>query len=105
MGDGEYPFGGQYIEVHGARATILGHPETLAGSVSDLMGCVKKATEFGVSLWAAVTAASTNPAKALGVYDRLGSLDAGKDANFAVLNPDYSLKAVVFRGQVVSGEL
>ena len=105
MGDGEYPFGGQYIEVHGARATILGHPETLAGSVSDLMGCVKKATEFGVSLWAAVTAASVNPAKALGVYDRLGSLDAGKDANFAVLNTDYTLKAVVFHGQVVSGAL
>lgn len=105
MGDGEYPFGGQFIEVHGARATILGHPETLAGSVSDLMGCVKRATEFGVSLWAAVTAASTNPAKALGVYDRLGSLDAGKDANFAVLGADYSLKAVVFRGQVVSGAL
>lgn len=105
MGDGEYPFGGQYIEVHGARATILGHPETLAGSVSDLMGCLKKATEFGVSLWAAVTAASVNPAKALGVYDRLGSLDAGKDANFAVLNTDYTLKAVVFHGQVVSGAL
>lgn len=105
MGDGEYPFGGQYIEVHGARATILGHPETLAGSVSDLMGCVKKATEFGVSLWAAVTAASVNPAKALGVYDRLGSLDVGKDANFAVLNTDYTLKAVVFHGQVVSGAL
>lgn len=105
MGDGEYPFGGQYIEVHGPRATIKGHPETLAGSVSDLMGCVKRATEFGISLWAAVTAASVNPAKALGVYDRLGSLDAGKDANFAVLNPDYSLKAVVFRGEVVSGNL
>lgn len=105
MGDGEYPFGGQYIEVHGARATILGHPETLAGSVSDLMACVKKATEFGIPLHAAVTAASSNPAKALGVYDRLGSLDAGKDANFAVLEPDYSLKAVVFRGQVVSGAL
>ena len=105
LGDGAYPCGGQYIEVHGARATILGHPETLAGSVSDLMGCVKKATEFGVSLWAAVTAASVNPAKALGVYDRLGSLDAGKDANFAVLNTDYTLKAVVFHGQVVSGAL
>ena len=30
MPDGEYPFGGQMIEVHGNRATILGHPETLA---------------------------------------------------------------------------
>ena len=32
MPDGKYPFGGQMIEVHGNRATILDHPETLAGS-------------------------------------------------------------------------
>lgn len=105
MGDGEYPFGGQMIEVHGNRATILGHPETLAGSVSDLMRCVVSAASFGIPLKDAVTAASVNPAKALGVYDRLGSLDIGKDANLAILNPDLSLKAVVFHGIIVSGSL
>lgn len=105
MGDGEYPFGGQMIEVHGPRATILGQPDTLAGSVSDLMACVKRATEFGIPLHQAVTAASVNPAKALGVYDRLGSLDEGKEANLAVLNPDLTLKAVVFHGMITSGVL
>lgn len=104
FGDGEYPFGGQMIEVHGPRATLLG-TDTLAGSVSDLMRCMCSAVSFGIPLQDAVKAASTNPAKALGVYDRLGSLDTGKDANLAVLNPDLSLRAVIFKGEVVSGAL
>lgn len=48
MPDGEYPFGGQMIEVHGNRATLLGHPETLAGSVTSLMGCLRQAVKFGI---------------------------------------------------------
>lgn len=39
MPDGRYPFGGQEIEVHGNRATMADDPNTLAGSVSDLMAC------------------------------------------------------------------
>lgn len=105
LGDGEYPFGGQMIEVHGPRATLLGKPDTLAGSVSDLMRCLTTAVSFGIPLADAVKAASTNPAKALGVYHRLGSLDKGKEANLAVLTPDLSLKAVLFHGKLVSGEL
>lgn len=104
LGDGEYPFGGQMIEVHGNRGTLLG-TDTIAGSVSDLMGCVVTAASFGIPLRDAVTAASVNPAKALGVYDRLGSLEVGKDANIAVLNADLSLRAVIFQGNVVSGSL
>lgn len=104
FGDGEYPFGGQMIEVHGPRATLLGS-DTLAGSVSNLMQCVRSAASFGISLADAVKAASTNPAKALGVYDRLGSLEWGKEANLVVLNADLTLKAVIFRGEVVSGTL
>ena len=50
MPDGEYPFGGQAIEVHGNRATIKGDPNTLAGSVSYLMLCVKSVTCFCISL-------------------------------------------------------
>ena len=105
MPDGEYPFGGQAIEVHGNRATIKGDPNTLAGSVSDLMQCVKTVTGFGISLEDAVTAAAVNPAKVLGIYDHVGSLDVGKNANIAVLDKDYNLKAVLFHGEVVSGAL
>ena len=105
MPDGRYPFGGQEIEVHGNRATMVGDPDTLAGSVSDLMACLKSAVSFGIPLADAVTAAAVNPAKVLGIYSRLGSLDVGKEANVAVLDERLDLKAVLFHGEVVSGEL
>ena len=105
MPDGRYPFGGQEIEVHGNRATMVGDPDTLAGSVSDLMACLKSAVSFGIPLADAVTAAAVNPAKVLGIYPRLGSLDVGKEANVAVLDERLDLKAVLFHGEVVSGEL
>lgn len=103
MPDGTYPFGGQMIEVHGNRATILGEPDTLAGSVSDLMACMKRAVSFGVPLADAVTAAAVNPAQAIGIYDRMGSLETGKLANAAVLDQNLELKAVLFQGEIVHG--
>lgn len=105
MPDGIYPFGGQQIEVHGSRATMLGHPETLAGSVSDLMACLKTAVSFGIPLADVVTAAAVNPAKALGIYHRVGSLDAGKEANLAVLDENLNLRGVIFHGETVAGAL
>ena len=105
MPDGRYPFGGQEIEVHGNRATMVGDPNTLAGSVSDLMACLKTAVSFGIPLADAVTAAAVNPAKVLGIYNRLGSLDVGKEANAAILDEHLDLKAVLYHGEVVSGSL
>ena len=102
MPDGQYPFGGQEIEVHGNRATMLGHPETLAGSVTDLMGCLRQAVSFGIPLADAVRAASYNPACAIGIDGRCGTLDQGKEASLVLLDQkDLSLRAVVFRGELV----
>ena len=101
MPDGRYPFGGQEIEVHGNRATMADDPNTLAGSVSDLMACMRSAVSFGIPLHDAVRAAAVNPAQVLGIVDRLGSLDVGKTANLAILDRDLNLKDVFFRGQLV----
>ena len=101
MPDGRYPFGGQEIEVHGNRATMADDPNTLAGSVSDLMACMRSAVSFGIPLHYAVRAAAVNPAQVLGIFDRLGSLDVGKTANLAILDRDLNLKDVFFRGQLV----
>lgn len=103
MPDGQYTLGGQDVIVQGNRATLT--DGTLAGSVTDLMACMTTAVSFGIPLKDAVTAAAVNPAQALGIYDRVGSLDPGKLANVAVLNPDLSLKAVLFHGKVASGQL
>lgn len=102
MPDGIYPFGGQEIEVHGNRATIAGHPETLAGSVTSLMGCMKKAVEFGIPLADAVRASSFNPAQQIKIDDRCGSLDIGKEASIVLLNKeDLSIKKIIFKGEEI----
>ena len=103
MPDGVYPFGGQEIEVHGNRATIVGHPETLAGSVTSLMGCLRQAVKFDIPLHDAVRACTLNPAQAIGIDDRCGTLDEGKDASFILLDEkDLSVRAMVFKGQRIA---
>ena len=102
MPDGQYPFGGQEIEVHGNRATIVGHPETLAGSVTSLMGCLRQAVAFGIPLEDAVRACSYNPARSIGIEDRTGSLEEGKEASFVLLDQDtLAIRAIVFKGALV----
>ena len=102
MPDGQYPFGGQEIEVHSNRATILGHPETLAGSVTSLMGCLRQAVAFGVPLADAVRAASYNPARSIGIDRQAGSLDTGKEASLILLDrEDLSIRAIVFQGELL----
>lgn len=100
MPDGQYELGGQDIFVKGPLATLA--DGTIAGSVTDLMGGMLRAADFGIGLFDAVTAAAVNPAKALGIYDKYGSLDIGKIANIVILNTDLSLHSVIFHGRIVS---
>ena len=96
MPDGQYTLGGQDVTVKGSLATLA--DGTLAGSVTDLMSCMRKAVSFGVPLADAVRAAAVNPAQAIGIFDRVGSLDVGKRANAVVLDNNLELKAVFFNG-------
>ena len=100
MEDGEYTLGGQAVTKRGKHATLA--DGTLAGSVTDLMGCLKTAVSFGVPLADAVCAAAVNPARAIGIYSRCGSLDSGKRANVVLLDRDLNIRHVIFRGEVVS---
>ena len=100
MEDGEYTLGGQAVTKRGKHATLA--DGTLAGSVTDLMGCLKTAVSFGVPLADAVRAAAVNPARAIGIYSRCGSLDSGKRANVVLLDRDLNIRHVIFRGEVVS---
>lgn len=102
MPDGRYPFGGQEIIVRGNRATMSFDENTLAGSVTDLMGCVKQAAAFGIPLADAVRAAAYNPACALGIQDRVGTLDLGKAANAVLLDREtLEIKTILFHGAPV----
>ena len=52
----------------------------------------------------AVRAAAVNPARAIGIYSRCGSLEPGKRANVVILDERLELKDVFFRGELVRGE-
>ncbi|HIY20743.1 MAG TPA: N-acetylglucosamine-6-phosphate deacetylase [Candidatus Flavonifractor merdigallinarum] len=103
MSDGAYTLGGQDVNVKGKLATLA--DGTIAGSVTDLMNCMRTAVSFGIPLEDAVRAAAVNSAKAIGIYSRVGSVESGKLANLVVLDEELELKAVIFKGQVVHGSL
>lgn len=100
MSDGEYDLGGQNVIVKGPLATLA--DGTIAGSATDLMACMKTAVSFGIPLEDAVRAAAVNPAQAIGIFDRVGSLEPGKRANVVVLDGELNVKAVFFHGKCVS---
>ncbi len=99
MADGQYTLGGQDVIVKGRLATLV--DGTIAGSATNLMACLQTAITMGISLEDAVWGAAVNPAKALGIFHQVGSLEEGKLANVVLLNPDYTVKQVVFQGNVV----
>jgi N-acetylglucosamine-6-phosphate deacetylase len=75
---------------------------TLAGGRWPLLAGVRTMIlQAGVPLWTAVAMASREPARLLGVEDRLGSLEPGKEATFLRVGADFQLKEVWQRGELV----
>ena len=102
MPEGTYRLGSQEITVHHGRAVLSGKPETLAGSVCGLMECLRRAVSFGIPLADAVRAARWNPACALGLETRMGSLRPGQEAGAVLLEREtLEIRAVVARGCMV----
>jgi imidazolonepropionase-like amidohydrolase len=65
------------------------------------LSAVRKAIEYGLTEKAAMEAITKNPATWLGVYDKVGSLDAGKLANFVITTaPVFSEKATILQNWV-----
>lgn len=97
MPDGDYTLGGQAVKVTGKLAALA--DGTIAGSATDLMGCLKTAVSFGIPLADAVTAAAVNSAKEIGIYDCVGSFESGKLANAVVLDQELNVRDVFFHGR------
>ena len=97
MPDGDYTLGGQAVHVEGPRATLA--DGTLAGSSTDLMACMVTAVRMGIPLHQAVKAAAVNPARAIGIYSRVGSLEPGKRANLVLLDRELRVRTVIFHGE------
>lgn len=101
LDDGIYELGGQKVIVQGNRATL--EDGTLAGSNTNLMKCMITAVkEMNIPLEIAVKCAAVNPAKAVGIFDKFGSIKSGKIANAVLLNKkDLSIKNVILKGKIL----
>lgn len=100
MPDGRYALGGQEVTVQGAHAFL--EDGTIAGSATNLMGCFKVAVQqMGIPLEQAIVCASENPARSIGVFEEMGSLEEGKWANIVILDKKLEVKQVLIKGKVV----
>lgn len=100
MPDGDYSLGGQEVKVQGNKALLA--DGTIAGSATNLFDCMKKAIDMGVAKEAVIRAASMNPARAIGIADRYGSLSAGKKADILVTNAEFELQTVIKSGKEIA---
>ena len=103
MPDGTYSLGGQEVWMKGGKATLT-DGVTIAGSATNLYDCMKKAVSFGIPLSDAIFAATRNPARSIGIYDRVGSIAPGKKADFLLVNRDLDLKKVIVSGKICERE-
>jgi N-acetylglucosamine-6-phosphate deacetylase len=100
VGDGVFTLGDFQIQVRGPLCTLM-DGATIAGSVLTMNRAVGNAIQFtGMSLVDAAHTASMLPAQACGVADRKGSIEAGKDADMVILNPDFSVSHTIRAGAV-----
>ncbi|MEU4111359.1 N-acetylglucosamine-6-phosphate deacetylase [Streptomyces sp. NPDC048208] len=100
-GDGRYLLGPLEVEVRGGVARLV-EGGSIAGSTLTLDRAFRRAvTVDGLPVTDVVAALSANPARLLGMADRVGSLEPGKDADLVLLDADFALKGVMRRGEWV----
>ncbi|MBO5373137.1 MAG: N-acetylglucosamine-6-phosphate deacetylase [Lachnospiraceae bacterium] len=92
MPDGKYSLGGLDVIVKGNLATLT--DGTLAGSATNLMECMRIAVkQMQIPLEQAIRCVTANPAKAIGEYEHIGSIETGKYADLVLLDKE-TLKPV-----------
>lgn len=101
MGDGNYPLGPLRVEVSDGVAR-LAEGGSIAGSTLTMDRAFRRAvTVDGLPVPDAVRAASTTPARLLGLADRVGTIEPGRDADLVVLDAGFRVVGVARRGRWV----
>lgn len=80
----------------------LSDHSALAGSIATMDRLIRTMVQKAdIPLEDAVRMASETPAKIMGVYDRKGSLQKGKDADLIVMDEDLNIRAVWAMGELI----
>ena len=100
--DGFCSLAGRDIYMDGPLAVLADDRQTIAGSITNLFDCMKRAvTEMGIPLEKAVKAASENPARSMGIEADYGSLTPGHYADILLVDRRLELKYVFKRGKLL----
>ena len=98
--EGTYDLGGQEVTVTKGQARLK--DGTLAGSVLTMDKAVKNmVNKVGIQLPKAIQMASFNPARSIGIDDKKGSLEPGKDADIVILNKNLEAELTIVAGKIV----
>ena len=96
---GTYDLGGQEVTVSEDRAKLPSG--SLAGSILKMVDGAKNMIRYtAAELEHVVEMAAINPAKQLGVYDRKGSLEVGKDADILIIDDNLNINVTICRGKI-----
>ncbi len=97
--EGEYTLGGQKIIYRGIVCRL--EDGTVAGSVLHLnKGVWNVYTNSQIPLWECVNCASLNPATTIGIQDKKGSLDIGKDADIMITDNEFNVQKTIIGGEI-----
>ncbi|MEU7603235.1 N-acetylglucosamine-6-phosphate deacetylase [Streptomyces sp. NPDC040724] len=105
FGDGTYHLGPLEVEVKKGVARLV-EGGSIAGSTLTLDTAFKRSVTLDkLPVESVVQAISANPAKLIGLYDEIGSLEPGKYADLVVLDAAFDVKGVMRRGEWVVSPL
>ena len=102
LSDGSYQLGGQAVTVTGAKACLTGHPDVIAGSVTNLFDCMRNCVlHMRVPLEQAIQAATENPAKAIGIERDYGRIAPGNYGNLILLDKELRVHKIIQKGKIL----
>ncbi len=98
--DGEYSLGGQKVIVKSNQARL--ESGSLAGSVMPLNKMVYNfMNNTNLDMRKVIKLASINPAKSIGIDNKKGSIEIGKDADIAIFDKDINCHMTINCGKVI----
>ncbi|MBR6633332.1 MAG: N-acetylglucosamine-6-phosphate deacetylase [Clostridia bacterium] len=96
---GEYTLGGNKIIYRDIVCRL--EDGTVAGSVLKLnKGVWNVYTNSTIPLWECVNCATLNPATVIGVEDKKGSIEVGKEADLVVLDNEFNVLKTIKKGDI-----
>ena len=88
------------IDTWGVDMACVAADGTLAGSATNLYDCMRKAVEFGIPKEQAILSATLIPAREIGRENEIGSIAAGKRADFVACNENLARQAIYLGGNL-----